>query len=402
MERYIFLVDMNCFFISCETVRRPELAGKPAAVAGDPQKRAGIILTANYEARAFGVKTAMTIYEAQKFCPSIQLVPPDHTYYSACSRQVMDVLHHYTPIVEQNSVDEAWLDMTGCLRAGQMPEAAARSIMQAVKQECGLDCSIGISSNKFLAKMAADMKKPRGITTLWPADVRQRLWPLPVGEIYGVGKKMREKLAGIGIMTIGDLVQFGQESMRARFGKYGVEIYRHVCGIDHDPVTPHMTDEMKSIGRSTTLPQDITELAQAQQAVLPLCDDLAARARRHHKRGTTVQIQLKYADFTGITRQKPVSSTDTAKVIYDTACALLKEHWNGRPVRLVGVALSGFEKGENRQISFTDLLGVPETPKRKDTKLEEAVDRIRGKYGWQVIQRASLLEKKQKEKQSPF
>lgn len=402
MERCIFLVDMNAFFISCETVRHQELAGQPAAVAGDPKKRSGIILTANYEARSFGVKTTMTINQAQTLCPAIRLVPPDHAYYSACSRQVMDVLHRYTPIIEQNSIDEAWLDMTGCLPAGQMPEAIARGIMQAIRKECGLDCSIGISSNKFLAKMAADMQKPRGITVLWPKDVERRLWPLPVGDIYGVGKKMREKLTSIGIMTIGDLAQFGEANMRARFGKYGVEIYQHACGIDLSSVTPHMADEMKSIGRSTTLPQDITDVAQAQQAILPLCDDIAARARRHHKHGTTVQIQLKYADFTSITRKKPVSSTDTAKVIYDTACALLKEHWSSRPVRLVGVALSGFEKGENQQISFTDLIGVPETPKRKDAKLEEAVDRIRDKYGWQVIQRASLLGKTRKKKKTPF
>lgn len=402
MDKCIFLVDINAFFISCETVRRPELSEQPAAVAGDPQKRSGIILTANYEARAFGVKTTMTIYQAQALCPSIRLVSPDHTYYSACSRQVMEILHRYTPVIEQNSIDEAWLDLTGCLTNGQPPEAMARSIMQTIKKECGLDCSIGISSNKFLSKMAADMKKPRGITVLWPADVERKLWPLPVGDIYGVGKKMREKLTSLGIATIGDLARFGKDIMARRFGKYGLEIYQRAQGVDPSPVTPRMDDDMKSIGRSVTLPQDITEIGQARQAILPLCDSVAERARRHHKRGATVQIQLKYADFTGITRQKPVPPTDTASVIFEVACALLREHWNGRPVRLVGVALSGFDKGENQQISFTDLLGVPETPKRKDAKLEEAVDRIRGKYGWQVVQRASLIGQKKKDKKLPF
>lgn len=400
MERkLVFLVDMNAFFISCETVRRPGLAGLPAAVAGDPKRRSGIILTANYEARARGVRTAMTIYQAQGLCPAIRLVPPDHAYYAACSRQVMELLGRYTPIIEQNSIDEAWLDLTGCLPAGMEPAALARNMMRAIRTETGLDCSIGISENKFLAKMAADLKKPRGITAVWPSEVEQKLWPLPVGELYGVGHKLREKLEGRGILTIGDLARYGRPTLTAQFGRYGAELCAHAQGIDPSPVAPRMQDDMKSIGRSTTLAENITGFEQADKVLLALSESVAQRARRHRKKGTTVHITIKYADFSVTTRQAAVSATDAAMAVYEAARALFRRHWDRRPARLLGVALSGFAAEENRQLSFADLLSVPQPQPQQDGKLEAAVDRIRAKYGWQVIRRASLLEPKAKDTQ---
>lgn len=392
----VFLVDMNAFFISCETARDPSLAGAPAAVAGDPERRSGIILTANYTARAHGVRTAMTIYQARRLCPMLRFVPPDHAYYAACSRNVMAILERYTPLVEQNSIDEAWLDLAGCLPVGVEPAGVAREIMEVIQKETGLDCSIGISENKFLAKMAADMKKPRGITTLWPAEVEQKLWPLPVGELYGVGRKMREKLVNRGIVTIGDLVRCGEQMLRTRYGKWGAELYAHALGKDASPVTPHQQDEMKSIGRSTTLAENVTDHGQAAKVLLALSESVGERARRHRKKGTTVHITIKYADFSVVTRQAAIPATDLSMPIYETARALFRKHWNGRPARLLGVTLSGFVGEENRQMSFADLMGRPADTARQDGRLEAAVDRIRTRYGPQTIRRAALLDSKQK------
>lgn len=400
--RLVFLVDMNAFFISCEAVRNPSLVQVPAAVAGDPERRSGIILTANYAARAAGVRTTMTIYQAKRLCPSLRLIPPDHAYYAGCSHGVMSVLSRYTPVIEQNSIDEAWLDMTGCLSAGIQPVERARQVMEAIRQETGLDCSIGIAENKFLAKMAADMKKPRGITTLWVDEIERKLWPLPIGEMYGVGRKMREKLYSRGITTIGELVRYGEPMLTAHYGKWGVELYAHACGIDRSPVTPHDKDEMKSIGRSTTLPQDVTAVQQAETVFLALAESIGARARRHHKKGGTVQITIKYADFSVVTRQAAVSPTDLSRPIFMEACALFRKHWNGRPVRLLGVTLSGFDATENRQLSFADLAGLqhPSGTVRQDERLEAVIDRIRAKYGQETILRAALLRRKPKDLRS--
>ncbi|MCG6535899.1 MAG: DNA polymerase IV, partial [Syntrophales bacterium LBB04] len=236
MQKVIFLVDMNAFFISCEMTRNDPLVGRPAAVAGDPKKRTGIILAANYEARACGVRTAMVLHEALKLCPGMALVPPDHLFYEQKSKEVMDLLSNYTPVLEQNSIDEAWLDMTGCEGLFGKPVEAAKRIMEDVRNNLGLWCSIGIAANKLLAKMAAEMKKPLGITELWENDIPTKLWPLPVKDLYGIGGKTAEKLNRMGIRTIGQLAMFDINFIIKAFGKGGRDIYLHAKGIDNAPV----------------------------------------------------------------------------------------------------------------------------------------------------------------------
>ncbi len=240
MQRVVFLVDMNAFFISCEMTRNPSLRGIPAAVAGDPKTRTGIIIAANYDARAFGVKTTMVLHEALKLCPKMVIVPPDHHFYEQKSKEVMDLLSNYTPIVEQNSIDEAWLDMTGCEGLFGKPVDAAKRIMDEIKENLGLWCSIGIAENKFLSKMASDMKKPLGITELWEKDIPTKLWPLAVNEMYGVGKKTSQKLNQFDIKTIGELAKSDYSFIAKTFGKFGSEMHQRANGIDNSPVVAHL------------------------------------------------------------------------------------------------------------------------------------------------------------------
>ena len=395
MQKVIFLVDMNAFFISCEMTRNGSLIGTPAAVAGDPKKRSGIILAANYEARSCGVKTTMVLHEALKLCPKLTLVPPDHHFYQQKSEEVMALLSNYTPILEQNSIDEAWLDMTGCEGLFGNPLKAAKGIMAEIKGSLGLWCSIGIAENKFLAKMAAEMKKPLGITELWETDIPIKLWPLPVQEMHGIGAKTAEKLNRMGIKTIGNLATFDVNLITKTFGKGGNEIYLRANGIDNSPVLARTADDMKSIGRSTTLPEDISDIEKAKLVLMELADDIGMTARRHRKKGRTVHITIKYSDFRVVTKQTTIPATCTTKEIYQAGCRLLEQNWNRLypAVRLIGISLSGFhEDCSSDQLSlFDQKKDIIINDKNK--QIDEAMDKIRNKHGSETITFAALVKK---------
>jgi DNA polymerase-4 len=385
MKRVIFLVDMNAFFISCEKTRHPEIEGKPAAVAGDPVNRSGIILTANYEARKYGIKTTMILREAFRLCPDLIIIPPDHKFYEMKSKEVMEILSDYTPVIEQNSIDEAWLDMTGSESLFGQPLEAAGNIMDRIKNELDLWCSIGISENKFLAKMASEMKKPLGITELWKKEIEEKMWPLPVSLMYGVGKQTAKKLNSMGIYTIKDLALTKIDNIYKKLGKTGVELVRLARGIDDSPVNA-TREEVKSIGRSTTLAHDITDIEDAKAILMDLADDLGMSARKSGKKGNTVQITIKYSNFNTITRQMTISPTCNIKDIYGAGVRLLEKNWTGEPVRLLGISLRGFQN-EREQISLFDL-DVDEKEIKTDKKidsLEDAILKIRKKYGTDII-----------------
>jgi DNA polymerase-4 len=374
--------------------RNDSLVGIPAAVAGDPKKRSGIILAANYEARSCGVKTAMVLHEALKLCPKLTLVPPDHHFYGQKSEEVMDLLSNYTPTLEQNSIDEAWLDMTGSEGLFGKPVVTAKHIMDEIKDRFGLWCSIGIAENKFLAKMAAEMKKPLGITELWKQDIPIKLWPLPVKEMYGIGGKTAEKLNHMGIKTIGDLARFDRNLIVKTFGKGVNEIYLHANGIDNSPVLARIADDMKSIGRAKTLPEDISDIEKAKLVLMELADDIGMTTRRHGKKGRTVHITLKYSNFNVVTRQTTIPATCSTKEIYQAGCSLLEQNWNRfHSVRLIGISLSGFhEDCSSGQLSLFDQI-KDNVKNDKIKRIDKAMDKMRNKHGSEIITFASLVKK---------
>lgn len=400
MNRVIFLVDMNAFFISCEMTRHPEIEGKPAAVAGDPENRTGIILTANYEARKYGIKTTMILKEAFKLCPDLIIIPPDHGFYRKKSKEVMQILSSYTPLIEQNSIDEAWLDMTGSQGLFGQPFEAAESIMDRIKNELNLWCSIGISENKFLAKMASEMKKPLGITELWIKDIQKKLWPLPVNYLYGVGKQTSKKLNNLGIFTIKNLALANKEYIYNNLGNKGAELVLLANGIDDSPVTINREEDIKSIGRSTTLPHDITDIGYAKAILMDLSDEVGMTARKNGKKGHTVQIAIKYSNFKTITRQMTISPTCNIKDIYAAGVKLLESNWSKEPVRLLGISLSGFQN-DNEQISLFNILDLNEEKSDdKISNLEDTILQIRNKYGSEIIKPGIAIRQNKENKKA--
>lgn len=394
MKKVIFLVDMNSFFISCEMTRHPEISGKPAAVAGDPATRTGIILTANYAARKFGVKTTMPVHQALRLCPDLLLLPPDHRFYSETSRQVMEIFSGFSPVVEVNSIDEAWLDMTGCEGLFGDPAASAQLIMKTLQTELGLPCSIGIAENKFLSKMASEMKKPLGITELWRKDIEQKLWPLPVQSMYGVGKQTAEKLNSMGIHTVGELALSKREDLVKKLGRAGAELKALANGFDGSEVSSHAHDSVKSIGRSVTLAEDIDHIESARTILLRLSEEVGRAARKKDVKGRTVQITIKYADFRTITRQATVPATSHTNEIFEQGYELLRKNWNSlQPVRLLGISLSGFDSVQSaEQLSMFDSKAEA-AGNDKLGRLENALDGLRDKYGNSVVNRAVLMKK---------
>lgn len=392
MGRLIFLVDMNAFFISCETARNPRLKGKPAAVAGNPEMRSGIILAANYEARKYKVKTTMVLHEALKLCPELITVAPDHKLYAKNSKAVMDILSRYTPVVQQNSIDEAWLDLTGCEKLFGDPMSIAINIMDTISKELNLWCSIGISENKFLAKMGSEFIKPQGITELYIKDIKEKLWPLPVRSMYGIGRQTEQRLIDYAIYKIGDIAKCDVKFLKSSFGKYGEELYWLSNGIDNSQVVPNQVYDNKSISRSKTLPFDTDDFEYIKYVFMSLAEEVGYEARKNLCKGKTVTLTIKYDDFTSISRQKSVVPTYLTKDIFNTAIKLFEENRNKKKlIRLIGVGLSNFAADEAEQISIFDLLEERSNTQKEET-IEKTIDRIRERFGNKKIVRGSMLK----------
>lgn len=381
---------MDAFFASVEQLDHPEYRGKPLAVGGTSDR--SVVSAASYEARKWGVRSAMSVVKARKLCPHILLVPGRMGRYKEISHQVMAVLREFSPTVEQASVDEAYLDGTGLERLFGPIDEVGRRIKARVRETTGLTCSVGAAPVRFLAKIASDMDKPDGMYIIRPDEVAGFLRDLPVGRIPGVGAKLAETLRRMGVRTCGDVLARPREHWERRIGKYGGALHDRANGIDPGGVTP--TGEAKSCSAENTFAEDTTDRAVLTRWLLAQAERVGADLRAHGHKGRTVTLKVKYADFTQITRSRTLEArTDATAVIFETARQLLDQLELPRAVRLIGVGVSGFEP-RARQLS---LLDDPAERMEATSGLDLAVDAVRRRFGTRAVTRVDLLDMKKKD-----
>jgi DNA polymerase-4 len=335
--RAIVHLDLDAFYAAVEVLENPGLAGKPVVVGGRPQGR-GVVASASYPARAAGVRSAMPMARALTLCPEAIICPPRHRLYGEYSRQVMAVLRQASLLVEQMSIDEAFLDLTDQVSTWEDAVETARHLQQQVQDEVGLSASLGVAANKLVAKVASDQDKPHGLTVVRPGEEAAFLAPLPVRVLWGVGPVTAQKLAAMHVTTVGHLARVPEDELRARFGGQGKAMARQAQGIDNRPVvTGH---ERRSASQERTFGQDIASGEALEEKLQSLSRGVARRLKRAERSAGTIAIKIRYADFTTLTRQKSLSvPTNDEEVIYRTALTLLRHAWQpGRPVRLLGVA----------------------------------------------------------------
>ena len=393
MERVIFHIDVNSAFLSWTAAYRCRVLGEdfdlrevPSVVAGQKDSRRSIVLAKSTPAKKYGIKTGEPLGMARDKCPDLVVAEPDYDLFLSASHAMMDLLRSVSPVVEQFSIDEAWVDMTGTQRLYGSPVFAAQWLKEKIKQELGFTVNIGISSNKMLAKMAGELEKPDKVLTLFPWEMEEKLWPLPVGDLFYVGRASERKLRQMGIKTIGQLARTDVEILRKKLHKHGETIWHLANGRNTEPLRP-VAAENKGYGNAMTTPWDVTESVCAQQVLLCLCETVAVRMRRDKQMGSCVSLQLRTSQFENFSSQKQLPNATNGTVeIYRTACEILETLWDKKtPLRQLGVQLSKVSHDPYRQYSMFE--------KRYERleKLDTAVDGIRDKYGEDAIRRASVL-----------
>ena len=394
---------MDAFFAAVEERMNPHYAGKPLAVGGDVKRR-GVIAAANYEARKFGLRAGMNVGEAKRLCPDITLVEGNPQKYVHISLQILEILKDFTPIVEPFSIDEAFLDLTDTPRLVSSrwdgfdpsdPEdvldaaiPTARAIQRAIQRRTGLSATVGVGPNKYIAKMASGVQKPRGLTVLTVERYRKHFWPLSVQELWGIGEKTRIALGRLGIETVQQLARFPKEFLTYHFGLNGDHMRDAALGEVGGEVIPYYEGvPLKSMGHEITLSEDVSSREQLGAVLLRLCDQVGRRMRQDGYQGRVVALKLRDSKFQTWTRQRALASaTDDENQIFRTASGLLDENWDGRPLRLIGVSMMQISNsGEALQ---TNLFG-PDEHRRNMTK---AVDSLRDKFGDTALVRAGALD----------
>lgn len=395
MQKLIFHIDVNSAFLSWEAVHRlredegaVDLREIPCAVGGDITKRRGIILAKSLSAKAYGVRTGEPITDALKKCPGLTVVPAHHKMYREYSRKFMDILREYSPDVEQYSIDEAFMDMSGMEYLAGNPVAFAHKLKNRISRELGFTVNIGISNNKYLAKMASDFEKPDKVHTLFEDEIPEKMWHLPVSDMLFVGKSTEAVLKKLGIYTIGELAETDVEILKHHLKKQGESIWNFANGRDSSMVEP-VSEGNKGYGNSTTIAFDVTDEATAKMVLLSLCETVASRLRGDDKKAEVVSVSIKDFELKTVSHQcvMPAPTNITAE-IYGAVCRLFDELWDGAPIRLLGVQTSKVSKEEyGRQMSLFD-----NTDYEKLEKIDKAVDTIRKKFGDRAIMRASFLD----------
>ncbi|WP_404458314.1 DNA polymerase IV [Sutcliffiella horikoshii] len=383
-HRVIFHVDMNSFYASVEMAYDPLLKGKPVAIAGNVEERKGIIVTCSYEARAFGVKTTMPLWEARQKCPQLIVRKPNFDRYRKSSQAMFDLLREYTDQVEPVSIDEGYMDVTDY--AGRLTSIQiAEEIQLRLQKELLLPCSIGIAPNKFLAKMASDMKKPMGITILRKREIEKILWPMNVGEMHGVGAKTAEKLKTINITTIGELAKGNDYQLKHLLGINGERLKKRANGLDTRPVDPDSVSEFKSIGNSTTLPKDSDDERLLEKTIEKLSSSVSARMKRKSVLSHNIQLMIRYGIDHTVTRSRKLSNPiERESDIKEAAMFLLRKHWDGEPVRLLGVTAQNLVEKDD-SVKQLDLFTFQEDAKKEP--LHKTLQDLEDKFGKGIIKR---------------
>jgi nucleotidyltransferase/DNA polymerase involved in DNA repair len=383
--RTILHVDMDAFYAAIEQRDRPELRGRAVVVGADPRggRGRGVVCTASYEARRFGVGSAMPISQAWRLCPDAAYVPVDMEKYAAVSAEVMAILRDVTDCVEPISIDEAFLDVTGSRRAQGTGETIARALKERLRTSLSLTASVGVAANKLVAKIASDLEKPDGLVVVPPGTEAEFLAPLPVRRLWGIGPRMEERLMKAGIHTIGQLAAQGEAVLERRFGTHGHDLLRLARGLDERGVASH-SSEAKSVGQEHTYDRDTADRAQHRRTLLALCDGVARRLREQRLQCSTVTLKHRDDTFRTVTRAQTLPvPTDRSDALFETAWGLLQGLPAPRKVRLLGVYASSF--GAGRQLTL-DLAREPE--KKTADRVRDTVAR---RFGEGALTRASLL-----------
>ena len=388
MNRVILHIDMDAFYASVEQMDNPALKGTPVIVGGTSNR--GVVSAASYEAREFGIHSAMPIFQAKQKCPDGVFLPVRMKRYQDVSRQVMEILKGFSPLIEQVSIDEAYMDISGVDKLLGLPRDIGLEVKDRIRETISLTCSIGIAPNKFLAKVASDMDKPDGLTIIPPDKVKQFIDRLPIEKVPGVGKKTVRTLNRMGVFTLGHIQQLSEHELLEKTGKFGKRLLKLSRGIDETPVLPHIVS--KSISRERTLSVNTKDRGILKKQLLIQSEIVGRRAREKGVGGTTVTLKLKWADFTQVTRRVTLEeATNSTNTIYEQGLALLKQVKGSRKFRLIGIGLSNFVPLEEmpKQLS---LFGRTEPLDRPWEDVEKAMDTIKERFGRDAIKRGGLLK----------
>lgn len=397
-RQIIFHIDVNSAFLSWEAAYRIKHLGAaldlrtiPSAVGGDMSKRRGIILAKSIPAKKYKIQTGEPIVDALRKCPDLTLVPPNYELYEKNSKAFMEILKKYTDKVEQYSIDEAFMDMTGTELLFGAPVVAATAIKDEIYHTLGFTVNVGISDKKLLAKMASDFEKPNLVHTLFSEDIQEKMWHLPVRDLFFVGSASEQKLHSIGIRTIGELANTDVTVLKSLLKKHGEVIWNFANGRDVSLVEPEPAQN-KGYGNSTTIAFDVTDAPTAKMVLLSLCETIGRRLRRDQVRIETVSVSIRFHDLSCVSHQSVLeAATNITREIHTAACRLFDELWDGTPIRHLGVHTGRVSKnGASRQLSLFD-----HTDYERLEKLDSAVDRIREKFGADAILRASFLKQDQ-------
>ena len=394
MNKIIFHIDVNSAFLSWEAVYRlahkggkQDLRSIASAVGGDAVLRHGIILAKSIPAKKYGVKTGEAVWEARRKCPDLVVVPPNYGLYEKCSAAFIEILRDYSDVVEQYSIDEAFVDMSASCHLFGTPEETAVKIKERIHKTLGFTVNIGISENKLLAKMASDFQKPDRVHTLYPEEIQEKMWPLPVSDLFFVGRATAKKLFSVGIRTIGELAAEDPKWLRGLLKKHGEVIWGFANGVDSSPVLME-PEANKGYGNSTTTPADVTDVETADKVLLALSETVGARLRMDEVRAGVVSVGIRYWDLSYVSHQRRLyNATDLTVEICQAACKLFREMWNGQPVRHLGVHTADISGGERfRQGSLFDEIDY-----EKLSRLDKTIDDIRDCFGMDEVKRAVFL-----------